>query len=92
MAHSKQRNMADKILIQLIEADVEIGFGLVDEANAFRASGNPEFRWRALQDVQEVIADIERRLERLGACESVPFHPLVTELRREVAAAEQAAA
>ena len=84
--------LADKILIQFIEADVEIGFGLVDEAKAFRASGQPEFSSRALQNAGYVIADIECRLERLGASESIPFQPLITELRKEIAAAQEEAA
>ncbi len=92
LAHPKLRPLADKILIQLIEADVEIGFGLVDEANAFRASGQSEFSSRALQDAGCVIADIEHRLERLGASESIPFQSLVTELRKEIAAAQEEAA
>jgi len=83
------RKVADKITIELIEADVEIGFALVDEAKAYHASGQPEFSARALQDAEDVVADIERRLERLGDSESGPFHPLVTELRNEIAALER---
>ena len=33
-----------KILVQLIEADVEIGFALVDEAKAYRGWGRPDCR------------------------------------------------
>jgi hypothetical protein len=83
------RKVADKITIQLIEADVEIGFALVDEAKAYLASGQPEFSSRALQDAEDAVADLERRLERLGDSESGPFHPLVTELRNEIAALER---
>ena len=89
MAYPKRRKLADKILIQLIEADVDIGFGLVDEAKAFRASGQPEFSSRALQDAEDIISDIEHRLQRLGDSESGPFLPLVTELRNEIAAVER---
>jgi len=89
VAHPKRRKLADKILVQLIEADVDIGFGLVDEARAFHASGQPAFSSRALHDAEDVLADIVRRLQRLGESESVPFHPLVTELRNEIAAAER---
>lgn len=87
MAQPKRRTLADKVLIQLLEADVDIGFGLVDEAKAFRASGQSEFSVRALQDAEAVLRDIERRLQRLGESESGPFHPLLTELRNEIAAA-----
>jgi hypothetical protein len=84
----KRRKLADKILIQLIEADIETGFALVDEAKAYRASGQAEFGTRALHDAGEIVADIKIRLQRLGDSESGPFHPLITELRNEIAAAE----
>lgn len=87
MAQPRRRTLADKVLIQLLEADVDIGFGLVDEAKAFRASGQSEFSFRALQDAEAVLRDIERRLQRLGESESGPFHPLLTELRNQIAAA-----
>jgi len=40
-----RRKMADKVVIQRIEAGVDIGFALVDEAKAYYAS---EFGARAL--------------------------------------------
>ena len=82
-----ERKIADKVLIQLIEADVETGFALVDEAKAYRVSGQPECSWRVLQNAEAIIADIECRLQRLGEFESGPFQPLVVELRSEIAAA-----
>jgi hypothetical protein len=85
----KRRKLRDKILIQLIEADVETGFALVDEAKSYRASGQAEFSSRALQDAENIVADIALRLHRLGDSECGPFHPLVTELRNEIAAVER---
>lgn len=82
------RTVADAMAIQLVEADVEIGFALVDQAKDYRASAQPEFM-RALQAAGAVVADIERRLQRLGDSESGPFHPLVTELRKEITALER---
>ena len=84
-----RRKAADQVLIQLIEADVDIGFGLVDAARAYRYSGQPEFRSRALQDAAEVVADIERRLGRLTDREAGPFLPLLSELRSEIATVER---
>lgn len=89
LADPNRRKLAKRILIQLIEADVEMGFGLVDEAKAFRASGQPEFSYRALQDAENILVDIDLRLRRLGDSESVPFRPLVSELRNEITAAER---
>jgi hypothetical protein len=45
--------------------------------------------WRALQDAEGVVEDIERRLKQLGDSDSQSFHPLITELRDEIAAAER---
>jgi hypothetical protein len=89
VAYPIKRTLADKILIQLIEAEVESGFALVDDAKAYRSSGQAGLSWRALQDAEEVVEDIEFRLKQLGDSQSEPFHPLVTELRDEIAAAER---
>jgi hypothetical protein len=85
---SARRKISDQVLIQLIEADVDIGFALLDDAKASRLSGQPEFSSRALQEATNIVADIERRLQELGDSESGPFLPLVVELRNEIAAFE----
>ena len=90
MPHPIRGSSKDKILIELIEADVEIGFGLVDAAKGYRVSGQPELIFRVLQDAADVLADIERRLHELGDSESLPFHPLVAELRNEIAGVRSA--
>lgn len=89
MPHPMGRTLADRILIEFIEADVEIGFRLVDEAKAYHASGQPEFSSRTIQVAEDIVADIEHRLQRLGDSESWPFGPLVTELRNEIAEVER---
>jgi len=81
-----RRKVADQVLIQLIEADVDIGFALLDEAKAYRLSGQSDFSSHALQQAKDIVVDIERRLQELGDSESVPFLPLVAELRNEIAA------
>ena len=73
MSHPMRRDVAAKIAVQFIEADVEAGFALVDEARAYRASGQPQFSSRVRQDAEEMIADIERRLQRLGDSNPSPF-------------------
>jgi hypothetical protein len=83
------RKAADRMTIRLIEADVEIGFALVDEAKAYHASGRPEFSSRARRDAEDVVSAIQSRLQRLGESQSWPFHPLVAELRNEIAALER---
>jgi hypothetical protein len=84
-----RRKVADQVLVQLIEADVDIGFALLDEARAYRASGQQEVSSRALQEAADIVADIERRLQGLGDSEAEPFLPLVAELCNEMAAAER---
>lgn len=81
-----RRNVADQISIQLIEADVDIGFALIDKAKACRVSGQPEFSLHALRDAVGILADIDRRLQRLGEPDRAPFLPLVAELSYEIAA------
>ena len=89
MSHPMRRDVADKIAVQLIEADVEAGFALVDQARAYRAWGQPQFSSRVRQDAEEIVADIERRLKRLCDSESRPFQALVNELRNEIAVLER---
>jgi len=43
-----RREVADKVVIQRIEADVDVGFALLDEAQVYHASGQAEFSSRAL--------------------------------------------
>jgi hypothetical protein len=89
VARPVRRKIADQVLIQLIEADVDIGFALVDEAKACRISGQAESTLLVLQNAADIVADIERRLQQLGEAESWPFFPLVAELRSEIAGVEK---
>ena len=89
MPHPSRRKVADQVLIQLIEADVDIGFALLDDAKTYRALGQTEASLSALQGAIEILADIERRLQELGESESQPFLPLVAELRHQIAGAEE---
>jgi hypothetical protein len=85
------RKLAEQVLVQLTEADVESGFGLVDEAKAYRISGRPELSSRALQNARSIVAEVELRLQRLGNS-AFPFLALLAELREEIAAMERDAA
>jgi hypothetical protein len=81
--------VADQIAIQLIEADVDIGFALVDEAKAYRAAGQSQFSVGAIKEAARVLVAIEERLQRLGEYETRPFVNLIRELRKEIAAVQQ---
>ncbi len=85
MAHPARRKIADQVLIQFIEADVDIGFGLVDEARAYLHNGQPAYSSRALQNAESVVVEIEQRLRELGDSAALPFQPLLAELRSQIA-------
>jgi hypothetical protein len=89
MPQPARRKASDQMMVQLIEADVDIGFGLVDEAKGYLVSGQAEFSSRALQNAQDVVADIERRLQQWGDSEAAPFFPLLAELRNQIAGAAE---
>ena len=86
MAQAMRRKVSDQVLVQLIEADVESGFGLIDEAKAHCIQGDGQFSSRVLQEAEKIVTDIEQRLAQLGDSEAVPFFPLVAELREQIAA------
>lgn len=88
MPHPLGRPVSDRIAVELVEADTEIGFNLVDMAEAECVAGNSSTASRVLQDAQLVLADIEDRLQRLGDRERGSFEPLIGELRRELAIAK----
>ena len=92
MFQPERRKVSDQVLIQLIEADVESGFGLVDDARAHRMQGNEQFSSRALQEAEAVVADIEQRLAQLGDGDAGAFMPLVAELRKQIIGAKKDAA
>ena len=73
------RPAVQRIPIELVEADFEIAFSLVD-----LAEGGRSLATRAIDDAETVFRDIEARLQRMDPLESQPFTPLVGELRREI--------
>jgi len=82
-----RRTVAEQVGIQLVEADIETGFALVDEAKGYFASDQKQAASLVLQEAAKILVDVEQRLLRLG--DSEPFQPLITELRDEIAAAER---
>jgi len=82
MSHPAGALLRHRKDVEFVEADVEIGFSLVDMAESESSAGNRLLAARVLQDADGVFQDIERRLERAGPRERGPFVPLVEELRR----------
>jgi hypothetical protein len=68
-----------RVRVELVEADFEIGFSLVDLADS-----RPSEASRVLADAEEVYADIQARLTGLPSTEGDSFKPLATELRRAI--------
>lgn len=84
MSHPLGSPMRDRIEVAFVEADVEIGFNLVDMAQGEHGRGNSLIADRVLEDAEDVFHDIELRLDRLGGSERGHFAALVGELRREI--------
>jgi len=75
--------VAERITRELIEANIEIAFNLIDLSQAELEREDRPSASRALQDSEDVFRDIERRLTLIGDVKSQPFHPLVAELKRQ---------
>lgn len=84
MRHPCGPGASARIPVELVEADFEIAFNLVDMAETEASLGDRARASRAIDDAEEVFRDIETRLLRLGTPGSQPFTPLVGELRREI--------
>jgi hypothetical protein len=68
-----------RVSVELVEADIEIGFCLVDLAESCPADAT-----RLVANAEEVYEDLLARLTRLEPLERSNFQPLVTELRRAI--------
>jgi hypothetical protein len=79
--------LKDRIERELIEADVEMGFRLVDMAEDVAGDQDVAFAVQAAESAEEVCRDIEQRLARLTESAREPFVPLVEELLREIGSA-----
>lgn len=73
-----------RVRVEFVEADFEIGFNLVDMAEAEGICNHPTEAVRALKEAEDVFADIQRRLQGLATADSRHFEPLVGELRRAI--------
>ena len=84
MSRVARLGSSHRMAIELVEADCEIVFGLVDIAELESSSGDRKLAVRALDDADNVVLDIEERLVRLAERNRAPFEPLVSELRRQI--------
>jgi hypothetical protein len=77
---------SQRVSREIIEADFEIAFSLIDLAPVNPADNAWEAH--ALSDAQEVVHDIESRLELQEPNDRLPFGPLLGELKRQLARAK----
>lgn len=68
-----------RVLVELVEADIEIGFCLVDMLEPGLAETS-----RLVSAIEGVYAGVVARVNRLQPPERDNFEPLVAELRRAV--------
>ena len=68
-----------RVLVELVEADIEIGFRLVDMLEAL-----PGETSRLAAAVEDVYTGVLRRVKRLQPPEQESFEPLIIELRRAI--------
>ena len=80
--------MRDRMRVQFAEADFEIGFSLVDMAEAEVIFGNYTRAARVIRDADNVLLDIQQILCRLRIPDRGPFAPLLGELRRAIGLAK----
>ncbi|HEY3839122.1 MAG TPA: hypothetical protein VGL72_21255 [Bryobacteraceae bacterium] len=72
----------------MIEANFEIAFNLIDLGQTEIDESDAAWAARAVRDAEDVLRDIERRLELLGTVNRQPFDPLFGELKRQIARAK----
>jgi hypothetical protein len=84
MPYYPGRPVRARIGVEFVEADVQIGFDLVDLAQQESICGDSSLVARILDDAVGVLDDIGQRLTHLSNGDRASFGPLVAELRREV--------
>lgn len=80
--------MRDRMRMRFAEADFEIGFSLVDMAEAEAILGNSARAARILNDADQVFLDIQQILCKLAIPDRGPFEPLLGELDRAIGLAK----
>ena len=88
MSQIRREHASERISKELIEADFEIAFNLVDMAGEESTQGEFASATRALHDAEDVFADIERRLTVINDYDRQSFAPLLGELKRALGLAK----
>ena len=85
MSDAHNHRASDRVRVELIEADVDVVFSLVDDPRAeyheaMQSSPEPQ-----LEDANKVLTDIEDRLSKLDAPHSARFRALARSFGRRFA-------
>jgi hypothetical protein len=80
-----------RVSVDVLEADADIGFSLVDMAEAERRIEDFVAASRALQEAENVYSDIKVEMTRLSGDQCAGLVGLLGELRRAIDAAQQRA-
>ena len=81
--------VSDRIPVEMIEADFEMAFCLIDMAETEYIRRDPSSVAGALHAAGDVLADIETRLTRLPLEMRPLFDSLLDELRKEISSITQ---
>jgi hypothetical protein len=68
-----------RVRVELVEADLEIGFCLIDLVESCASQTA-----RLVSDAEDVYQNVLARIQRLEATERHSFEPLAAELRRAI--------
>jgi hypothetical protein len=75
---------AQRLRTEFVEADIEVGFHLVDMARLETLGGHAGSAARMTREAEAVMRDARERLDRLGPSDQFAFEPLVGELKRAI--------
>jgi len=75
---------AERLKTEFVEADIEMGFRLVDMAESEWKDGRETDRSRLLHDAEGIFQDLGQRIRRFDATRRQLFEPLMGELRRAI--------
>ena len=88
MSDAHNYRASDRVRLELIEANVDMAFSLVDDARTQCHEGNAEVAHAVLEDANKVVRNIEDRLWKFDAPHSAPSGAFVEKLRKEIGAAQ----
>ena len=80
--------MRERIWVHFAEADIEIGFSLVDMAEGEAIRGDYTRACLILKNADDVLLDIQQILCSLTVSDRGPFGPLLGELDRAIGLAK----